>query len=143
MMRHIIKNRINNKEGFTLIEVMIALVLLMVAMLAVGTMQITAIRGNAFGKEMQMAVVVGREVLERAMSAPYNNVVTGNVTGLPAFDMQENVTPDPANPGFQYTRTWNVTNNTPFVNAATVTTTVTWDDTSGEHSITLNTIIVR
>ena len=114
-------NRLNNKDGFTLIEVMVALVLLMVAMLAVGTMQITAIRGNAFGKEMQMAVVFGREVLERAMSAPYNNVVAGNIPGLPVPGLQEKVPnpPDPTNSGFQYTRTWNVTNNVPFVNAAT------------------------
>lgn len=143
MTRYIVKSRLQNKDGFTLIEVMIALVLLMVAMLAVGTMQITAIRGNAFGKEMQMAIVVGREVLERVMSAPYNNVVAGSVQGLPGLGIQEKVAPDPANPGFQYTRTWNVANNTPFINAATVTTTVSWDDTSGEHQITLNTIVVR
>ena len=143
MMCILVKNHLDNKDGFTLIEVMVALVILMVAMLAVGSMQITAVRGNAFGKEMQTAVVVGREVLERVMSSPYDSVVAGNVTGLPAFDVEEEVNPDPSNPGFQYTRTWNVNNNTPFVDAATVSTTVTWNDSSGEHSITLNTIITR
>ncbi|HLC15727.1 MAG TPA: prepilin-type N-terminal cleavage/methylation domain-containing protein [Thermodesulfovibrionia bacterium] len=131
-------NRIYHKDGFTLIEVMVALVLLMVAMLAVGTMQITAIRGNAYSKEMQMATLAGREVVERVMATPYNSVAVGNIPGLL---QEETVTSkDPTNPGLPYKRTWSVTQNSPFANAITVTATVTWEDSSGKHTIDFITI---
>jgi len=109
-LRQIAKNRLFNKDGFTLVEVMIALVLLMVAMMAVGSMQVTAIRGNAYGKEMQMAIVIGRDLLERVIAASYsattyNNVINGNVKDLPkggvdgSTPTEETVkSKDPANP---------------------------------------------
>ena len=50
--------------GFTLIEVMIAVVILMFGLLVVGSMQISAIRGNYMSGNTSMAISLAGEKME-------------------------------------------------------------------------------
>ncbi len=60
-----------NQKGFTLIEVLIALVILAVGLLGVTAMQITAIRGNHFSDNLTRATVLAQNKLEELKHLPY------------------------------------------------------------------------
>ena len=62
-----------NKKGFTLIEVLVGLILLAVGLLAIATMQITAVKGNFFGHYLTQASYVGQDRLEFLDNLPINS----------------------------------------------------------------------
>ena len=66
-----IKNRSSKRNGFSLIEVLIALVLLTVGLLALGGMQIVSIKGNSFSQQMTQATVLTQSKLEELKKMPF------------------------------------------------------------------------
>ncbi|MGB9716417.1 MAG: type IV pilus modification PilV family protein [Thermodesulfovibrionales bacterium] len=62
-----------NKSGITLIEVLIAIVILTIGILGVAILQYMAIGGNAFGREMQIATSLGQGFLEIMRSTPFRD----------------------------------------------------------------------
>ncbi|MCL2791202.1 MAG: prepilin-type N-terminal cleavage/methylation domain-containing protein [Desulfobulbus sp.] len=58
------------QQGFTLIEVIIAMAILIIGILAAGTMQIGALNGNAEAKQLFRSVVWSMDHLEQMMNAP-------------------------------------------------------------------------
>lgn len=70
-----------NNNGFTLVEVMIAMVVLLIGMLGVLSMQYYAITGNASSRELRMATNLSAEIIEQLKSTPYANL---NQTPAPA-----------------------------------------------------------
>jgi prepilin-type N-terminal cleavage/methylation domain-containing protein len=144
----------NSQAGLTLIEVMIAIVILAIGLIGVALMQYVAIGGNAFGREMQIATELGQERLEMIKSTAYANVASGNE---PLAD------PDPSRfGGLTFTRRWWVANNCRNINVAlnpnnpcdpnsavncadamnnmrAVAVRVCWvDKNGGNHSVTVN-----
>ncbi len=94
---------IRNNKGLTLVEVLVAIVILAVGLLGVALMQYVAIGGNAFGREMQIATELGQERLEMFKSTDYASVVTGNENLL---------SPEPSRfGGLTFNRVWWVQNN--------------------------------
>lgn len=69
---------LTNNDGFSLVEVLVAAIVLAVGLLGVAVMQYTAIAGNAFGREMQMASEAAQEKLEVFRSAAYASVMSGD-----------------------------------------------------------------
>jgi type IV pilus assembly protein PilV len=108
---------IKKQSGFTLIEVMIALVVLAAGLLALATMQIVSIRSNAFSSEMTYATMLAQTRLEQIRNMPYDNVnAVGQVT-LPV---------DPTTKGIAYRVQRQVQNNTPATDMKTVTLVIDW-----------------
>lgn len=64
-------------RGFTLIEVMIGVVILTLGLLAIASMQLNSIRGNAFARDFTEAASVASTVAERAMVTPYDSLTLG------------------------------------------------------------------
>jgi type IV pilus assembly protein PilV len=70
------------EQGFTLLEVLIAVLLIGVGLLAVAGLQTTAIRGNSFARETTLATQLAEEMVERirvnALTTPdlYNGIDT-------------------------------------------------------------------
>ena len=105
------------QSGFTLIEVMIALVVLAAGLLALATMQIVSIRSNAFSSEMTYATMLAQTRLEQIRNMSYDNVnAVGQVT-LPV---------DPTTKGIAYRVERLVQNNTPAEDMKTVTLIIDW-----------------
>ena len=102
-------------EGFTLIEVMIALVILAVGLLALMTLQIVSIRANAFSSEMTYAGMLAQSRLEQIRNMSYDSVQT---IGDESFT-------DPAK-GVIYTIQREVDTDVPAANMKTVKLTITW-----------------
>jgi prepilin-type N-terminal cleavage/methylation domain-containing protein len=91
MKKHFAQDRKSRDEGFTLIEVLIALVILTVGLLAVGTMQISAIRGNFMGGNTSTALSLASEKMEELLNTAYNHAdlsdgESGNNTNLSSID---------------------------------------------------------
>ncbi|MDH3346701.1 MAG: prepilin-type N-terminal cleavage/methylation domain-containing protein [Desulfobulbaceae bacterium] len=62
-----------NKQGFSLIEVMVSMVILSIGMLALNTMQIAAIKGNATANHVFIASNWNSSILEEIAAMSYDD----------------------------------------------------------------------
>ena len=121
-----------NVEGFTLLEIIIAIAIFTVGILAVASMQISAINGNESASSLTGATTWGQDKIEELLALPYANVTTGG----------------PINQGI-YTISWTATNcptaipaagncpaaNCPAANAKLIIVTVTWQERGANKSL--------
>ncbi len=70
-----------NKKGFTLIEVLIAITVFAIGILAVAKMQITAMNGNSFARYMTDASNIAQDEMEKLLALDYNNVLLNDTNG--------------------------------------------------------------
>lgn len=66
--------RLNNKDGFTLLELLIALAVLAIGLLGIAGMMVSAIQGNAFGGKMSMAENLASQRLEFFKNLGYGSI---------------------------------------------------------------------
>jgi prepilin-type N-terminal cleavage/methylation domain-containing protein len=62
--------RFRTPSGFTLIEVLLALVIFAIGILALGALQVRYIGGNALARNQTEAISIATDVLERLISVP-------------------------------------------------------------------------
>jgi prepilin-type N-terminal cleavage/methylation domain-containing protein len=72
------------EKGFTLIEVLVAMVLLLIGMLGVIGMQYYAISGNSASREIKVAVNLAHQLTEQMKATPYASLASS--TDAPALD---------------------------------------------------------
>jgi type IV pilus assembly protein PilV len=104
------------RSGFTLIEVLIALTILAVGLLALATMQIVSIRGNAFSTEMTYATMLAQSRLEQIRNMAYDSV-TSFTEIVPANETSK---------GIPYTIQRTVNDDDPATNMKLITLVVLW-----------------
>jgi type IV pilus assembly protein PilV len=121
--------RFKDSEGFTLLEIMIALVILAIGLLGLATMQIMAIKGNSFGQQMTVASTMAQNELEQLRRT------TGALANGSDTVTDQN--------GITYTRNWTVTLNSPQAGASTVLITITWTGPTGQGGEATRTINIR
>ena len=129
--------------GFTLIEVLVAIVILVFGLLAVGSMQIAAIRGNFMGGNTSIALSFAGEKMEDLLNkdfthADLNDGVTGNngnLSSTTSVDHQENLSEEGVVGGSgYYRRIWNIADQaTPTIKSVRVI--VTWENNKHRVSI--------
>jgi len=133
-------------QGFTLIEVMIALVILAVGLLALMAMQIVSIKANAFSSEMTYSTMLAQRQLETLKNLPFTDALLTGTTPptLPTLHTLPNPIID--SKGGSYTVNWYVENTT--ADMKTITLDVTWQSRrlgtaaeQGAVTTTLQTII--
>jgi type IV pilus assembly protein PilV len=118
--------------GFTLLEVIVAISILMVGLLAVGTMQVSAIYGNSFAGRMTSATSIAEDKMEQLLSLQYTYTGTHP-------DLLAGTYPDPpVTDASGYTLTWTVVNDNPIANTKQITVTVTWRDKLVNKSTSLS-----
>jgi len=100
------------QSGFTILEVMIAISILAIGLLAVFSGQNMAIQGNNRASHLTEGMTLAQDRLEELLALPYDDV---DATGSPVND--------PAG----YTITWTV-NNGPINNTLLINVTVTGRD---------------
>jgi prepilin-type N-terminal cleavage/methylation domain-containing protein len=135
--------------GFTLIEVLVAIVILTFGLLAVGSMQISAIRGNFMGGNTSIALSLASEKMEHLLNADYNNTVpntnltdsnTGNnspslISSITSVDHEEPVSEEgTVGAGGFYRRIWNIATQTS-PPSKSVMVIVTWENNRHRVSI--------
>ncbi len=67
--------KLRNDEGYTLIEILVAIAILAVGLLAIATMQISSIRVNDTARRMTRRATMAQDRLEYLMSLGYTNAV--------------------------------------------------------------------
>ena len=101
-------------EGFTLVEVMIGMAIFLIGFLAVGSMQIAAINGNAGAREATEAATRATNQLETLIALPFESIDDGDPETVGAYTVSWEVLDEFESPG------------TVLPNTKTITVTVTW-----------------
>lgn len=120
---------VGGDAGFTLIEILIAMVILAIGLLGVAAMQLHSISGNAYGMKLNGATERIQIRMEALRNLTYDDVVS----------KEEKMDAE----GF--TRKTIVKKNTPEPGSKTVVVQVSWADQTGtkNHQIEFQTIISR
>jgi prepilin-type N-terminal cleavage/methylation domain-containing protein len=114
-----------NEGGFTLIEVMIAILLLLIGLLGVAGVAATIIQANAFSRQVTTATTLAEERMEDLKNTPYASLAGGSDT--------------PAQfPG--YTRTWQILTDAPLTGTSTVVVNVSFPWKTQTRNVQLQTI---
>ena len=124
MRRNVCSEGKITERGATLLEVLIAVVVLSIGILGLTGMQIAAIRGNVFGIEITQAAIVAQDKIEELTNMTFAAMAGGNDTATKA--------------GVDFARTWTVT---AAGNMSTIQVVVVWTDKSGDaRTVTLTTL---
>ena len=119
-------NPLLKPKGFTLIEVLVALIILSFSLLALAGLMVTTTKNNAFGSHMTEAATFAQDKLEELRAIKWENLIDGNNTNQQG-----------GSTGINYTRNWNVTTNG---SLKTITINVNWNDRTA-HSIRLVSVL--
>ncbi len=133
------------EKGFTLLEILIAITILMVGILAVAAMETTAIRGNSFSRDTTEATTWAKDKVEHLMSLPYDDVsLTDQDDDADPTDLNQVgagiADYGPETPASPYSLYWNVCRDWPISNTKTIRVIVTWQDRGATRRVTLTNI---
>ncbi len=121
-------NLSRKSSGFTLIEILIALVIFTISIVAFAGLTVTATRSGSYGGRMTEAVTLAQDKLEELKANSWEKIVSGG-------DQKTGAT------GINYTRNWNVL-ETGNRNLKTVSIKIDWKDRV-DHSISFITVITQ
>ena len=136
--------QIKNQRGYSLVEALVAMVLLSIGLLAAGLMQIGSMKANANAAGRTFGVGLAQSILDDLRSRPMDDALLGDtdVDGTAGLDdgiASGGSDPNPANAdqsmgqitasdGRNYTVFWNVADDAPVNGAKTLRLFVYWDD---------------
>jgi type IV pilus assembly protein PilV len=135
MNKGLIIKALKDNRGFTLIEVMIAIFILVITMLGVISVTCTVIRGNSFSKTMTTAITLAGDKIEGLKNTPYSSIAGGTDYAKSDSTIQSAQTSESI-----YTRNWVVNIDTPATGMKTITVSVSWN-WLGARTVTLKTIV--
>lgn len=127
------------QNGFTLLEVIVAISILMFGILAVASMQSSSIQGNAFSRDMTIATTLAADRVERLVTRPYTHADLTATVGTP------HTIATPA-PYAWFTVAWTVTDNTDaslIADTKRVEVTVSWTEHGVPKSYRVARIVPR
>ena len=121
------RSMVVKKDGFSLIEVLIALIFLAVGLLAIASLHVTSVRGNFFSNNLMQATYVAQDQLEYLESLSFDDPLlsTGDHP-----DGATNIS------GIDFNRTYRV--DLLSGNLKSVKYTVSWND-GANHNISFST----
>lgn len=126
------KSKKHNENGFTLVEILCAICILTFGLLAVGTMQISSIRGNHFAGKVTHGTYVACDKMEDLMSLSYSHA-----------DLETEVLHVDPSPPAGHEVSWDVVADSPLPDTKTVTVTVTWLEHGAQKTVSVRQIIPR
>jgi len=86
-MRHI--GKLNGQKGFTLLEMLVAVSLIAIGMLATAAMQSVALNSNSIANRSTVVTAIAQEVMEEIMSRPPDDpqLTAAGTTVWPSYDL--------------------------------------------------------
>jgi len=124
-------NNSDQSRGFTLIEVLIALVILSVALLGLAGLMVQTTKNTSFGGLMTEGATFAQDKLEELRATPWGNLAS--FSGVDQPQGSNKIT---------YNRNWTVQPNPPSLGdtVRTISVTVTWNDRT-QRTITLLSVL--
>ncbi|MEW5734151.1 MAG: prepilin-type N-terminal cleavage/methylation domain-containing protein [Thermodesulfobacteriota bacterium] len=126
-------NRQHQDNGFTLIEVLLAMTILTVGLLGMMALTVSIMQQNGYSKAVTTATTLAQDALERAVFTGYDNLPAadqitaetyGSIAGFPDYRRTVAVDVDAPEPGMKE-----------------VLVTVAWNNDS--RNLTMNAIVTR
>jgi type IV pilus assembly protein PilV len=130
MRKNFFKNR---QDGFTMLELTFAMLVLAFGLLGIAGLQIVAINGNSTAKEFTRASGVVTEKIEQFKQGAYDDI-TSDTDYVVFVDNQPITVSSAPSSGFFMTRVITVTDDTPIENTKTVHVEVSWTDKEKENT---------
>ena len=116
------------QEGFTFFELMQALTLSSIGLLALSSLTMGTIHANAKARRITTAATLAEAKMEEIRTVNYADVAAGS--------------DEVVDTGISYSRTWGVCADCPIHGTKQVTLTVQWPDQGTQH-VTLETILAE
>lgn len=152
-----LQQKLGDKKGFTIVELLVAVVVMSIAFAGLATMEIACINGTSIANNVTTGITLAQDKMEELKSLhledpelddnnPNNNgnlrAGVGDFTAVGAIatadDGHRDVDIDAdGNPGGKYTRAWNIAEDTPIDGEKTIVVVVTWRD----HIVTVSSIM--
>ena len=144
------------QEGFTLVEILIAIAILAFGLLAVATMQVRAIKTNAIASGISQGLTLGQAKVEELMNLSYSHSDldddgggVSNGTGQDAdddgvdddggnFGLDDTTGADGSEANGRYTIYWNIAVDEPVTSSKTIRVIVTWTEKGRNKNIKLD-----
>jgi len=152
-MLNLTNNSNNKQSGFTLLEVLVALVIFAFSMISMGRLMISATESNRDARRVTAATVLTMDKLEELRLAARSTTDYGNLASSTAIEFinEEGVVSSPNDvvANAFYERTWTVTPDTPEVDSSTISVQVQWfgsPDLQGnrvKQTVSLNTVVAQ
>lgn len=119
-MNHKIWNYLKKGRGFTLLEIVIAILILTVALLGLASLTSMIIKGNASNKTLTIATTLGKDKLEELRSLPLTGTtIPASHSGTDYWGANLGAA---TSTNAYFTRAWSASGTDP----VTITVTVTW-----------------
>ena len=128
---------IKNQEGFSLIEILIAITILTIGMLSLASMQMYSIQGNKNANILSKKNIAASNLLEILLSCSFNDQKLASGDHTP--DLLENN--DKTNNSLKYTIKWNIKNLS--VNEKLISVYIAEDRNKNNFSLFMKTIRIK
>ncbi len=124
-------------RGFSLVELLIAIFILTIGLLALSGLQVTAIRGNLGSKDLTTAVLLTEKKMEQLKNTAYSSLGTGT------FNDSNNPLNNVGQAGGIFNRSWVIQNYSGSPYMKWITVTVSWSESGRTRSTSMDTIISK
>jgi type IV pilus assembly protein PilV len=136
------KQSITQQEGFTLLEVLVAVSIFTIGILSANIMQISSIKGDSTASRITTSSNWAAGRVEQLIGSGYANIIDTNGDGAAGMDYTDTVG-EPADgtdtsPDGVYQIFWNVNDGQDVTNVKAVRVITRWSDRGGQRTLTLN-----
>lgn len=104
---------LRDSEGFTLVEIFMALLIFMLGLVPFLKLQLSTIDSNLVANQITEATNIAKSKMEELLGMKYQNLISATIAAKKVNN---------------YTVTWTRTLDSPFANATTLSVTVSWTD---------------
>jgi prepilin-type N-terminal cleavage/methylation domain-containing protein len=136
-------NQLRNPKGFTMLEFMVALFLLVIGVLSLGSLQITAIKGNLGSRNLTTANILAERKMEEFKNTPFAGLALTTNHADPNNPLNSDGLGGNGNIGRIFNRAWTIETYSGSANMKKIRVTVTWPEGGRTRSTFLDTVVAN